>query len=329
MTTTIPIIDLGPFLSGAPGALESTAAELRRACAEIGFFFIANHGVNQWLVDRVFEESERFHALPIEAKMSLKIDADNIGYMPMKGNLSAHSKVRRNKKPNLNESFILKRDRGADHPDVAARKRFRGLNRWPALPGFRETITAYMAVLELLGKRMLPLYAVALDMPSWFFLDHPAFRGEPQISLRIAHYPAQPAFDGEEFGSAPHTDGGFMTILAQAKVPGLEVMTRVGDWIKAPAIPGTFVVNTGDMLTRWSNDRFIATPHRVINASGRDRYSVPFFFDPNTEAVIECLASCQSIDNPAKYPPITYEQYYGAFTAANYLHLAQEQGAAE
>ena len=102
-----------------------------------------------------------------------------------------------------------------------------------------------------------------------------------------------------------------------------------GSWVKAPVLPGTFLVNTGDMLHRWTNGRFMATPHRVINASGGERLSVPFFFDPNTEALIECLPTCVSAENPARFEPITYEQYYGSFIAKNYFHIQQQQGVKE
>jgi len=324
----IPTIDLGPVFANEPGALESTAAQLRKASTEIGFYLIKNHGVGQWIIDRMHEEAIRFHALPIEEKMAIKINADNIGYLPMKGNIGRHSKIRDNKRPNLNESFIIKRDRGPDNLDVLANKPFRGLNKWPdSVPGFRETLVAYIGMIELLGKRMLPIYSVALGMPRHFFNDHDAFRNEPQLSCRVAHYPPQPGFDGEEFGSAPHTDGGFMTILPHANVSGLEVMHRDGTWIKVPLEPRTFIVNTGDMLTRWSNDLFISTPHRVINYANQDRYSFPVFFDPNTEAVMECLPTCTGPGNPAKYPPITYQQYYGEFISRNYTHLQQGQQA--
>ncbi|MBM3573637.1 MAG: hypothetical protein FJX52_14955, partial [Alphaproteobacteria bacterium] len=135
-----------PVFSGEPGALERTAAELRRACTEVGFHRVKNHCVPAWIIARVHEEAARFHALQLDDKMKLKINADNIGYLPMRGNIGRASKIRDNKKPNLNESFIIKRDRGPDHPDVVAGKPFRGANKWPVdLPGFRETLVAYIS----------------------------------------------------------------------------------------------------------------------------------------------------------------------------------------
>ncbi|MBC9205260.1 hypothetical protein IBL26_00315 [Roseomonas aerophila] len=112
-----------------------------------------------------------------------------------------------------------------------------------------------------------------------------------------------------EFGLAPHTDTGFMTLLAQNDVPGLNIGTRDGRWIDAPAIPGTFIVNGGDMLRRWTNDRFLATPHRVINRSGKERYSIPLFFDTTLDDPMSCLPNCSSPDNPLRYEPITLMQY--------------------
>ena len=124
----------------------------------------------------------------------------------------------------------------------------------------------------------------------------------------------------DQFGAAPHSDFGFMTILAQDEVGGLQVRTRAGEWIDVPNLPGVFIVNVGDMLMRWTNDRFISTVHRVVNAKGRDRYSIPFFFDPDFDTEVRCIPSCQGPGNPPRYEPAVYGDLVKAFYSANYFH---------
>ncbi len=314
----IPVLDLGPYRAGAPGALAALGAELRHACETVGFYFLANHGVPRALVERVFAEVARFHALPLDAKRALKIDHHNIGYMGMGASVTRSSQVAINTKPNLNEAFFVKRDRTPDDPAVIAGKRFKGLNQWPRnLPGFREVIVAYCDALEALALSLLPVYEAALDLPAgWFkryFID-------PQYSLRMSHYPPVEAHGDNEFGSAPHTDSSFLTMLAQNKVPGLEIRTASGTWIPAPPLEDTFVVNTGDMGHRWTNGRFLSTPHRVRNLSGVDRYAIPFFFDANADVVMECIPTCTGPGNPPRFEPVTYTEYMSWFMSRNYDH---------
>ncbi|HEY6718288.1 MAG TPA: 2-oxoglutarate and iron-dependent oxygenase domain-containing protein, partial [Reyranella sp.] len=178
-TETIPVIDLGPFLAGEEGALDRTAKELRFALTEIGFYFIANHGVSREKIRGVFDQVKRFHEQPVEKKLELKIDINSTGYLPLRGNTLRTSTIQTGTKPNLNEAFFVKREMPADHPDVLADRRFRGANRWPTnLPGFRETVVDYCDTLERLVQKMVRLYARALDLPAEYF-DGP-FR-EPQF----------------------------------------------------------------------------------------------------------------------------------------------------
>src|SRR5580692_3816060 len=164
---TIPVLDLARYRAGEPGALAALAAELRHACEQVGFYFLAGHGVPQTLIDRVFAEVARFHAQPLEAKRALKIDHHNIGYMAMAASVTRSSQVNVNTKPNLNEAFFVKRERAPDDPDVIAGTRFKGMNRWPAnLPGFRDVIVRYCEALERLALSLLPVYAAALDLPA-------------------------------------------------------------------------------------------------------------------------------------------------------------------
>ncbi|HJQ60388.1 MAG TPA: 2-oxoglutarate and iron-dependent oxygenase domain-containing protein [Vineibacter sp.] len=320
----IPVIDLGPYRAGAPGTLRRLGGQLRRAFEEVGFYFVVNHGVPRDLTDAVFAEAARFHALPLERKLAIRINQHNVGYLPIRGATTRHSQLNANNKPNVNEAFFAKRDIPADHPDVLANKPFRCLNQWPDdLPGFRATVVAYQQAMEGLALSLLPAYAVALDLP----VDHFAAPfAEPMYTLRMSHYPRHDAPADNEFGLAPHTDTSFMTLLAQNQVPGLAIRLPTGRWVDAPAIDDAFLVNGGDLLRRWTNDRFLATPHRVVNRSGGERYAIPFFFDCGAEHRIDCLPTCQSPDNPPRYEPITYTEYMTWYRNQNYGPAADASG---
>src|SRR5436305_323640 len=165
---------------------------------------------------------------------------------------------------------------------------------WPVnLPGFKEAVLEYQDVMRRLVHRLLPVYACALELPADYFT--PFFHHGGEVTVRMIHYPpATPDQIADDvFGTAAHTDRNMLTILAQGETPGLQIMLPDGTWIPAPILPGAFVVNSGDTLRRWTNDRFLSTPHRVLNVSGRDRYSVPFFVSPEYDTVIQALPSCQ------------------------------------
>ncbi|HYC48182.1 MAG TPA: 2-oxoglutarate and iron-dependent oxygenase domain-containing protein [Burkholderiales bacterium] len=318
-TRSIPVIDFGPAFRGEPGGLDAVAAHVRHACEHVGFFYIAGHGVAQEVIDAAFEASREFHALPLEDKMRLKINENNIGYLPVNQSMQRATTVHKNTRPNYNDSFFISHDRGADHPDVIAGKPLRGRNQWPdGHAQMRAAMVRYFKALEGVGERMLPVLARSLDMPADYF--GPFFENEAHINLRFLHYPPQETDDAEQFGQAPHTDNSFITILAREKVPGLAVQLPSGEWLPPPVIPGTFLVNLGNMMKRWSNDRFRSTPHGVLNDSGADRYSIAFFYSPNPASRIECLPSCTGPDNPPRYPPALYGDLILEFFNANYFH---------
>ena len=200
----------------------------------------------------------------------------------MNASVQAASQVHKATKPNQNESFFISHDRGADHPDVLAGTPLRGRNQWPeGMPDLREDMTAYFRALGAMCDRMLPAFAVALDMPADFFA--PYFANEGHANLRFLHYPPQDDMSENTFGTAPHTDNSFMTALARTDVPGLAIRLPNGEWFPPPVIPGTFLINLGNIMRRWSNDRFLSTPHGVINESGTDRYSIAYFHSPNVD----------------------------------------------
>jgi isopenicillin N synthase-like dioxygenase len=312
----IPVLDLAPLLRGDLGAVETLGAELRDAFENVGFYFVINHGVPQPLIDDTFDAARRFHAMPLAQKLALQMNKDNVGYMPFKGSTTRHSTLNANNQPNLVEAYFTKRELPPDHPDRQAGRPFRGPNQWPSdLPGFKDTTLAYHAAMEGLGLALLPLYAVALGLPADYFA--PSFR-EPSFTLRMSHYPRQDVVEDNEFGLAPHTDTSFMTMLAQNDVPGLSIRLPNGRWLDAPPLPGSILVNGGDLLRRWTNERFLATPHRVINRSGQERYAIPFFMDCDYDWWMECLPTCQDANNPPLHDPITYPDYMTWFRNLNY-----------
>ncbi len=314
----IPVIDLAPAFAGGPG-LEPVAAQVREASERVGFFYVKGHGVPQPIIDAAFAASREFHALPPEDKLALKLNQNNIGYLPVNESMQRASTVHKATRPNYNESFFISHDRAPDHPDVVAGTPLRGRNQWPAgHEGMRAAMVRYFEAMVGLGERTLPVLDRALDMPAGSFA--PLFADEAHINLRFLHYPPQELDDPEQFGQGPHTDNSFITFLAREDTPGLAVRLPSGEWLSPPLIEGTFLVNLGNVMKRWSNDRFLSTPHGVVNDSGRDRYSIAFFYSPNIRARIEVLPTCVSAANPARYEPAIYGDLVKAFYSANYFH---------
>lgn len=322
----IPVLDIAPTLAGAPGAAEDLAARIARTCEDTGFLVLAGHGIDPGLPEACFEAAARFFALPEEEKLALKVGELNIGFLPTGAQVIRTSKVAEVKKPNLNESFYIIRDYEPDHPAILEKRPFVAPNRWPPnLPGFREATMAYFSAMEALAQRLLPAFTMALGMPPGYLAGD--FR-DPACTLRLIRYQPQPDPEEGRFGFAPHIDTNFITFLAQSALPGLEVRTAEGTWIRPPAIPGTFVVNTAEMLGRYSNGRFTPTPHRVLNQNNQMRYAIPFFFGPDNDAVIRPVPSCVTAENPARFEPLRYEEHRRMLNLRNFAHRqAQLAGA--
>ena len=313
----IPVIDVGSYLEGAPGALETVAGGIRFALENVGFFVIVNHDVPCGLIERTFEEARRIHGLDAGVKMSLRMNEHNNGYMAMARYTVQTAEVNAGAAPDLNEAFFVKRERPPDDPLRRSGRRFVGPNVWPdghGLPGFRENVLAYTGAMDRFGQRMLPAVAAALDLPpNWF---DAAFE-ESQFSFRLSHYP--PVTAGEnQFGIAPHTDVNFMTFLPQSEVPGLEVLMPSGEWEPVPEIPDSFAVNSGDTLHRWTNGRFRSTAHRARPPVGTQRYAIPFFLGPHVDTLIECLPTCREEGGEPRFAPITYGDYLEWWYTENY-----------
>ena len=314
----IPVLDIGPFLAGAPGARESLAEAVATTCADTGFLVITNHGISQDLIDGAFAAASDFFDLDEQRKLALKVGDLNIGYLPYGAQIVRTSKVNNNTKPNLSESFYVVTDRPADDPEILAGHPLHGLNRWPeGMPSFKAGTLAYFDAMRPLAHRMVSVIATSLGLAEGYFDGD--FH-EPTITLRLIRYPSHDGAEDNQFGFAPHIDTSFLTLLAQSALPGLEVRTKEGEWIRPPAIPGTFVVNTGEMLARYSNDRYTPTPHRVINANNALRHAIPFFYGPSLDAVIRCVPTCVNADSPPRYEPLLYADHRRKLNLTNFDH---------
>jgi isopenicillin N synthase-like dioxygenase len=286
----MPILDLTPLLTG--GDLQPLAAELRRACETIGFFYVRDHGVPQAVVDGVFEASRRYFDLPLQERLKTKIDETfRRGFMPQ--GINQHAGY----VPDLKESYEIGLDLPLDDPCVAAGVPLHGPNRWPAEhPWLREAAQAYFDATLTLGKQLLRLFAISLDMPEGFFLQ---YCKKPIVQTRLFHYPPP----------APHTDFGMITLLTQDPIGGLELRKRDGEWVRAPFVRGTFVINLGDLFKVWTNDLYVSNLHRVVNRAGKERYSIPTFFNLDYDTPVACLPTCQSADNPPRHAPVVSGEY--------------------
>lgn len=318
LASSIPIISMSPAISGGAHGRAAVAAEIHRAARDTGFFYLVDHGVPTALLDAQLEWTRRFFALPLEDKMRIKLDQSPAmrGYEPIAGQvLDAGSP------PDLKESFYVGEELSLDHPLVRAGSTNHGPNQWPHLPGFREQMKAYFAVMQALERKTLALLALSLDLAEDYF--EPMYH-EPMSILRLLHYPPHPASARpNQLGAGAHTDWGLLTFLLQDDIGGLEVRNADGRWLRATPIAGSFVVNLGDMIVRWTNGLYHSTMHRVLNnVSGRDRYSVPFFGTPRHDARVVPLASCVSADNPARFEPCTAGEHLAEMYRRTYGEAA-------
>jgi isopenicillin N synthase-like dioxygenase len=309
LSASLPIIDLAGI------DLARIGGEIRKAAAEIGFFYVKNHGVPKAAIEAVFAASHQVHALPAEAKARIAMNRFHRGYMGHASSLIVTSTVDRVTRPNASESYMMMHELPSDDPAVLAEKPLQGPNPWPAeLPGFRDALLAYDRVMEDLARRVTRAVAVGLGQAPDFF--DPAF-ARPTKFLRLLHYPPYPDPPPNQFGSAPHTDYGFLTFLAQSGVEGLQVRLPDGGWVMAPPIEDWFVVNIADLLSHWTGGLFRSTPHRVLSSPDTHRYSVAYFFDMDMEWTVEPL---QGLGSPGPREPIRYGDYLMERLDKNYRY---------
>ncbi len=290
MTTdprTIPVIDIGP-LDGAAGepARSETVARIGRACREIGFLVVTGTGVPLDRIEEMRETVRRIFAVDAAAKRAQAITRENYrGYIPL-GFFTPNDGTGA---ADRYEGYKLHVEIAEDDPIRAACPLY-GPNVWPPqVPEARPVILGYWRALDRVADRLLGALAEDLGLPP-DALRRPF--ETPLTNMTLLHYPPR-APDAPGFGIHPHKDTDALTIIAPDPVGGLEVQTRAGDWITAACPPGGFIVNIGDMLELWSGGRFVSTPHRVVNASGRDRYSFPYFMVPSHDVTVAPLLEPQ------------------------------------
>lgn len=310
------MIDVAPLVGPAAEAeRERVARELRAACREWGFFTVVGHGVEAALGARLEALAREFFAQPEARKSALAMARGGRawrGYFPVGGELTAG-------RPDAKEGLYFGAELGPDHPRVRSGTPLHGANLFPEIPGFRETVLAWIEAMTGLGHALLAGLSRALGLPEGYFREH--YTADPLVLFRIFHYPPMPAAAGGAavYGVGEHTDYGVLTILKQDDAGGLEVHAR-GRWIGVAPVREAFVCNLGDMLERMTGGRFRSTPHRVQNRSGRGRLSFPFFFDPGWDRAMAPLPGCEAPEDssPARprwdgESPLAFDGRYGDY----------------
>ncbi len=310
MLTSVPVIDVAPFLDGTDRA--GVARAIGRACEEIGFFTIVGHGVDAGLVQRMYDVSRAFFDLPVADKQRVRRPRpeQSRGYIGLGEENLSYSVGRAT--TDLKEFFAIGPVDVPDAPYYTAPAAYPSFapNVWPERPAeLRAIYTEYYRAMERLAGRLMQTFALALGLSDDFFHD----RTDRHISgIRVINYPDQPDAPAEgQLRAGAHSDYGALTILKAENVPGgLEVLNRAGAWVPVAPVADSFVINLGDLMMHWTNDRWVSTLHRVANpprdaALGSRRQSIVFFYQPNYDALIECLPGCSSPANPPKYAPVT------------------------
>lgn len=312
MTNTIPLIDISPFLSGGDAERRAVADAVNAACTDIGFLLVSGHGIPASLVDRMRSVSTDFFDRPLEDKLRYRMPPDRYrGYIAFGNEALAYS-LDEKTPPDLKESFSIG---PVDTPDDAYHRaatpaNFFAPNMWPeGLPEFRATWTAYYRQMEVLSATLMRIFALALGMDAHYFDD----KIDRHITnFSVLHYPPQPEAPlPGQLRAGAHTDYGSLTIVKpDAAEGGLQVRRKDGIWLDVPHVPEAFVVNLGDLMAEWTNDRWVSTLHRVANpprsaGDAARRLSMTFFHQPNYDAVIQCLPTCADAGRPARYRKTT------------------------
>lgn len=312
----IPVIDFAPFIQGNDSAREGVAHQIYQACHEIGFMYLKNSGISLSLIEKTLSQAKQFFSLPIEAKTQLSWadEVSNRGYVGME-----RERLDPDKPGDLKEAFNVGKEVSPNYDREDQSSPI--LNQWPVeLEQFRETVLAFYEACTDTADAILQAFAISLQLSESFFqLNH----NHRNHTLRLLHYPPlQQVPKPGQVRAGEHSDYGSITLLFQDEIGGLEVCTAEGEWIAAPYIPDTLLVNTGDLMQRWTNHVFCSTKHRVMIPSDdrvkQSRYSIAFFCHPNDETEIACLESCSSAECPPRYPPISAGDYLLSRLQATY-----------
>eukprot|EP01137_Pigoraptor_chileana_P035183 Opistho-2@28843 len=315
--TAIPIIDVSPFTTpegyATPAELDAAkrriAAELHTACKDVGFFYVKGHNVPHELVTGSQHLAREFFSLPTEEKQKIAITNSKQrpacrGYQRLGQNVTQYQK-------DWHEAIDCYKHFDENAPEVVANKPLHGPNQWPENPpAFRDTFERYVESMKALGSAIMRAMALGLGLDENFFVRD--FIGDSFWVMRIIGYPplseGRASDSGVGVSCGEHTDYGCLTIINQDSTKGaLQVKNTAGQWISADPIPGCFVMNIGDMVRVWTNGLYQSTPHQVINKGDSFRVSIPFFFEPNFEAMIEPLECCTTaLGIEPKYPRVRY-----------------------
>lgn len=310
----VPVIDVGDWGAGSVEQRAAIAASVDAACRNSGFFQIVGHGVPANLITDVLAEIDTFFRLPVEDKLRIRpaSNAINRGFLPLGSEALSYS-VGIDTPADLRECFVMGPD---EVPDDEIHRRdphnVFAPNLWPEHPaGLRAAMTAYFTAVAALAHTIVDVYAVALGLPTDYFHGHLDHSTE---TLRVNYYerlaPDAPIADSQQRLGA-HTDYGITTVLHADRVPGLQLLDPDGRWYDVLAEPDAFIVNLGDLLAQWTNDRWRSTVHRVVATAnggmrpGTRRRSLAFFLDGNYDSVVECLPTCCNTKLQARYPPRT------------------------
>ncbi len=297
----IPLINIASLYTDDEPEKLKVAEAIDNACQKSGFFYIQGHPISRTRIQEMRALSKAFFALPEEEKVKIDITlSDNHrGY----GRMMAEQ-LDPERPCDIKETFDMGLNLPPDHALIGPERPLYGPNQYPPIPAdFQQQMERhYWDMLEL-GKTILSALAIALGINKTFFADK--FQ-HPLSVLRFIHYPDVPHKGSDKhIGAGAHTDYGCITILWQDEVGGLQVQDTHGEWIDAPPIEDAFVINIGNMMARWSNDRYKSTPHRVFSPSGDERYSMPFFVEPDFDTDVSCLENCCPSGETPKYEPIS------------------------
>ncbi|MBR8316808.1 isopenicillin N synthase family oxygenase [Burkholderia dolosa] len=311
----VPIIDVSPLRSNEPAGWRHVMQQLLDAHTRVGFSILVNHGVEADIVDALFDASRSFHAWPLERKMAMRYRTTLRGYLPLNTSVLKASTLGAAKRPNHSDSFVVLGDLPESLLPDWKSSAMGGTQPWPEIAGFEHAARRYRRAMIELGDAILPCFAVMLGLPRDGLRDY--FR-VPNPILRLLHYPAVPHRGPDVFGSAPHTDYGCLTFVAQDDVGGLQVQSDRGEWFDVPVVKNSLVLNTGHVIARWSGGRIKPTPHRVLTPEAADRYSIAFFYDCGLETPLDLDAA------PMSDSTSIYGRHLEAILRSNYAFVADE-----